>query len=208
MTLIKTLTVQRLQLDSDLTLAKNKQMVRQGEAVHEQQQTLHARSATKGTLGRRGACRKHHQGSEGQSHWREKQAQRQQGHTNSGLLIKVTPLGKMSCSRSREAICQKCKRKGHYGTQCLSKTVAEVTEVSSYMEENFLDTVASEQENTWQTTINLYYCQNLEWGSRNVVQDLAHRKHPTQCLETARKRVTSEPPIRLREQFSACMECN
>ena len=29
------------------------------------------------------------------------------------------------------------------------------TEVSHYMEENFLDTVASEQENIWQTTINL-----------------------------------------------------
>ena len=43
-----------------------------------------------------------------------------------------------------------------------------------------------------------------------MVQDLAHRKHPIQCLETASKRVASEQesPIHLREPFFACMECN
>ena len=63
----------------------------------------------------------------------------------------------------------------------------------------------------WSIPIHpLYFCQNLEWGGRNVAQDLAHRKHPVQCLETARRRVASEQksPIHLREPFSACMECN
>ena len=43
-----------------------------------------------------------------------------------------------------------------------------------------------------------------------MAQDLAHRKHPVQCLETVRKRVASEQesPIHLKEPFSACMECN
>ena len=56
-------------------------------------------------------------------------------------------------------------------------------------------------------------CRKCEWGSRNVAQDLGHRKHPVQCLEMACKRVASEQesPIHLREPFFvlyACMECN
>ena len=43
-----------------------------------------------------------------------------------------------------------------------------------------------------------------------MAQDLAHRKHPVQCLETARKSAASEQelesPIHLRESSSACME--
>ena len=36
-----------------------------------------------------------------------------------------------------------------------------------------------------------------------MAQDLAHRKHPVQCLETAHKRVASEQalPIHLRERM-------
>ena len=61
-------------------------------------------------------------------------------------------------------------------------------EVSHYMEENFLDTVASELENIWQTTINL--CGVATWfkvdtgAGITAISEGMYRKLGNQPLRT------------------------
>ncbi len=49
---------------------------------------------------------------------------------------------------ARNATCHKCNRKGHYSAQCLSKTVAAVTQEIN-LDAAFLGTVVSEQKSSW-----------------------------------------------------------
>ena len=201
---------QRLQLDPDLTLAKTKQMVRQGEAVHEQQQTLQG-VQPKGHL-------------EEVRSWNTKRGQKGKatGGKNKPKGGKGTPTQVcMRCGKgshpwekcpAREAICRKCKRKGHYDSQCLSKTVAEVTEVSQYMEGNFLDTVTSQQENIWQTTINLCGVATrfkVDTGAGvTAISEGTYRKLGNQPLRTPGRKLygPSQQPLEVMGQFKGELE--
>ena len=55
---------------------------------------------------------------------------------------------------AKEAICHKCKKKGHYSAQCFSKSVAEVTTqpVEDY-EVAYLNTIVTGNLTSWTTTI-------------------------------------------------------
>ena len=58
---------------------------------------------------------------------------------------------------AKSATCHKCNRKGHYASQCLSKTVAaSAHEVEADSEEEvFLGTVTSDKETAWTVNIQL-----------------------------------------------------
>ena len=55
------------------------------------------------------------------------------------------------------ATCRKCNRKGHYASQCLSKTVAASTQEveAGPVEEAFLGTVTSSTDQAWSVNIRL-----------------------------------------------------
>ena len=74
-------------------------------------------------------------------------------------------LGKPLCTRcgrskhqtgdrcpAKEATCHKCNRKGHYQSQCFSKTVAATTNELS-LDTAFVGTVSSKQQLSWTTTL-------------------------------------------------------
>ena len=59
---------------------------------------------------------------------------------------------------AKDAVCHKCEKKGHYGSQCFSKRVSEVTGTSgsrSQLDAAFLDTVTSDRSSAWYTTIGV-----------------------------------------------------
>ena len=53
------------------------------------------------------------------------------------------------------ATCHKCNRKGHYSSQCLSKTVAIAEEIETNSGEAFLGAVSTGTEPPWTTTLTL-----------------------------------------------------
>lgn len=136
---------ERLQLDADLTLEKAKNMVRQKEAVQEQQHIL--KGDESGQVG-------------------EVKSQRPKTGKQPGVK-RTTPTQKQkSCTRcgrgqhsrdkcpAKDQTCHKCQRKGHYSSQCFSKTVAEVSS-ESCLDSAFLDTVTAKQETSWKVKIHL-----------------------------------------------------
>ncbi len=139
----------RLQLDAALTLDKAKKMVRQQEAVGEQQQLL------KGTVKDESSLDQLRQRKGFRKQWKAKKP----SSTNPRVPTK-------SCQRSgrgqhtreqcpaKEATCHTCQKKGHYSAQCFSKTVSEL-ESRNDMDEAFLDTVSNSQNAAWLTQIQV-----------------------------------------------------
>ena len=141
---------ERLQLESDLTLDKAKQLIRQREAVRAQQEILHKPQTKADT---------------------SLDAVRQSTTTRRKLpAIPHTskpPLG--NCRRcgngihprhlcpAKEATCFKCNRRGHYSSQCLSNTVATISvtppQPQVEQEVKFLDTIDGAQDNVWETKV-------------------------------------------------------
>ena len=88
----------RLQMDAELTLEKAKTLVRQREAVQEQQIVLQTdQTPAKQLQPAQGKCSRCGRG----------------------------PHPRQQCP-AREAECHNCKKKGHYSAQCFHKSVAEV----------------------------------------------------------------------------------
>ena len=143
---------ERLLLNPDLTLEKAKTMLRQKEAVHTQQQVL--QEAQSGPLSvEHGVV----------------DAVRSQGTRTkplSGTFTKPiqTPRQCIKCGKgqhpwylcpAKDSVCHKCKRKGHFSSQCLSKTVAEVQPDESYVNTAFLDTLSQNSSETWRVKLRL-----------------------------------------------------
>ena len=139
---------ERLQMEPDLTLDKAKRLIRQRDAVKEQQQALKLPIKEESTLD---AVSK----------------------KNPKRILPAIPsqqkLSQANCRRcgrgshsrqfcpAREA---RCNRKGHYGAQCQSNTIAELTaqvnqtEVS-YQETAYLDTIEVTDRNMWEVKIDV-----------------------------------------------------
>ena len=129
---------EKLQLDPELTLEKAKKNIRQQEAVKEQQTILG------GSNGANIDAIHHGRGRGGP---RDRRAGKQQHGSNRsppkrGGSIDKQRLSSMSakkCSRcgkesrmhnkcpAKDAVCHACQKKGHYSSQCRSKTVDEST---------------------------------------------------------------------------------
>ena len=141
----------RLQMEPDLTLDKAKRLIRQRDAVKEQQQALKLPIKEESTLD---AVSK---------------------RTSKRMLPAIPPqqissranckrCGRGSHSRqscpAREATCFRCNRKGHYSAQCQSSTIAELTaqvnqtEVQ-YQETAYLDTIEVTDRNMWEVKIDI-----------------------------------------------------
>ena len=137
---------ERMQMDSDLTLEKAKRMVRQREVVHEHQEILKKNQGERSQECGKPAVnslRLHHSRT-----YQNKQPRRPP------LRRKSKPNYQNRCSRcgkgphnrqkcpAAEAVCHTCQKKGHYSSQCFSKSVANVS-ISSEDENDtaYLNTV-------------------------------------------------------------------
>lgn len=156
---------QRLQLDPTLTLEKAKKMVRQQEAVGEQQQLLKGTAAVDANsldeLQPRRDRRKPWRGS------RDRPRKSANKTTNARSQSKPCQrCGRGQHSRdkcpAREATCHTCKKKGHYSSQCFSKTVSTV-ESTNDMDAAYLDTVSASKESAWLTQIQVNGEKNISF---------------------------------------------
>ena len=146
---------QRLQMDSELTLEKAKKLVRQREAVQEQQGLLNRDSAPQGGDPSIDFVRK------GKGPPRKpSKPQKVQGPAQ--VKSKCSRCGRGPHSRQQcpanQAEYHKCKKKGHFSAQCFSKTVSEVVDTqshSSFDDMVYLNTVESNQDNAWTCHINV-----------------------------------------------------
>lgn len=125
---------QRLQLDPNLTLETAKKMVRQREAVGEQQNLL----KREGTATNLDAIQ--HKFRKG--NLKKKPFTKSENHYQSQKSC--SRCGKEQHARSkcsaRDATCHRCQRKGHYKSKCFSKTVAKLETTENHMDSAYLDT--------------------------------------------------------------------
>ena len=132
---------ERLQMESDLTLEKAKKLIRQSEAVQQQQGILKTSNETLESVTKRNA-----NGKFGKA--QNRVVPLPQPGIRQPIPRQPVPNGKVCrwCRKSshsrqscpaRDATCFRCNRKGHFGAQCLSKTVAEIAD--SQQESDFSD---------------------------------------------------------------------
>ena len=159
---------EKLQMDSALTLESAKKLIRQREAVHEQQRALKGGDSSVDAIrpqrpahsNPRNASRHHNRGNADD---RRDHARSTRGHTQFKQRYSH-PGGK--CGRcggeqhprdkcpARDAQCHNCQRRGHFSTQCRRKTVSTLQEGDT-VDSAFLDTVSSERKNTWFSNITI-----------------------------------------------------
>ena len=132
---------ERLQLDPELSLGKAKKAVRQREAVHEQNKTLTAGSTTSGDIaalqpGKSYRSQRPRTGFKGR---------KRNAGFNSAPKTACTRCGKEPHSRdncpAKDAICIKCKKKGHYAAVCCTQAsvTSELTASPADADVAFLD---------------------------------------------------------------------
>ena len=154
---------QQLQMDPELTLERAKKRIRQQEAVKDQQRQLTNREETQldevRFRGRqpklrpdRGDRRDTNAGKTRNGAVGGRQAGKPCGRCGKGAHPKE------KCP-AKDAICYKCRKKGHYGAQCLSKNVEELTNGSGQSNNSidyaFLDTVSSTKNSVWLKTVQV-----------------------------------------------------
>ena len=108
---------ERLQMEADLTLEKAKKLVRQREAV--KQQAAHLKGTASDQSGLEEVKTRYIP--------KNKRFTKPQSKAQTCQRCGKSPHSFQRCP-ARDAVCFKCDRKGHYGSQCLSKGVAEITE--------------------------------------------------------------------------------
>ena len=128
---------ERLQMNAGLNLEKAMQMIRQSEAVHEQQILLHGndRNIEPGNLD---SFRFNKQQS---SRYPSKSIRPSDGNL-CGRCGRGTH-GHDKCP-AREAICSRCHKRGHYSLQCHTKMVHSTSSETS-MDTAFLDVMIGDQ---------------------------------------------------------------
>ena len=147
-----------LQLDPDLTLDKAKRVVRQREAVQEQQQhLLNGEAVANRSLEK--LCAKTRKPPKVPSGTYKRKPGYNCRSQDKQLAKPCTRCGKdhpRGRCPAKDAVCHRCQRKGHYSTQSFSKTMSKV----STIEPNpaFLDVVNATQETSWKKTIHLNGC--------------------------------------------------
>ena len=112
---------ERLQMMADLTLEKAMTLVRQREAVHENQLTLKGQLKPEMRL----------ESIQKQPPFKGKQKPPKNAY-QAKTQHKCTRCGRSSHSRNqcpaRDAECHKCHKRGHYSAQCLTKSVSEISD--------------------------------------------------------------------------------
>ena len=150
---------QKLQMNAKLTLEEAKKEIRQREAVREQSKQLQATD---------GGCHN------SMGEVRRPRPQRSRGgatfHSRPKPRDRDRPDHKNKCTRcgqpkhtpgvkcpAKAANCNKCKRRGHYSSQCFSKTVASATREGEAHSQDaaFLGPVETENQSTWTSTLRM-----------------------------------------------------
>ena len=152
---------ERLQMDADLTLEKAKKSIRQREAVHEQQEIL--KSGVKQEPPAALDAMKH-KFRKGSNNGRKQPPSRPENRPRT-FRQPSRPLASgqkcFRCGRSphpraecpaNQAVCHKCKKKGHFSSVCQSKSVGTVQEES---QECFLDTIRTVGDKSWTSFVNV-----------------------------------------------------
>ena len=137
---------ERLQMEPDLTLDKAKRLIRQRDAVKEQQEILKVTTKEESTLG---AVNK-------------KPPRRILPAIPSTPQSYMAPLRmwypRQTCP-ARDVTCFRCNRRGHYSTQCQSSTVAELTTKGNQSEEHtetaYLNTIEGTDSDIWEVKIKI-----------------------------------------------------
>ena len=141
---------ERLQLDPELTLEKAKTLVRQCEAVHEQQALL--RSGPKQELAVDSVRRRPPFKNRGPNKMARKGSRSSDSSKQCSRCGKG-PHPRQSCP-AKEVVCHNCKKEGHYSSQCFSKSVNEVTETDTGYDTSYLTAVTGGQStSSWTTTV-------------------------------------------------------
>ena len=147
---------EKLQLDAELTLEKAKKAIRQRKAINEHQDVLigDRKASTQITVDAIQQAKK------SRKPVRAKKPER--GSSTSAPAPKqCTHCGKEYHKRdkwpARDATCHKCQHKGHYSSQCFTKSVV-ATVTSQERDSNnflFLDTIGTDTPSTWMVSLKI-----------------------------------------------------
>ena len=205
---------ERLQMEADLTLEKAKKMIRQREAVHEQQ------SALKGATEPNNVATINNARTSGSQQRRDSlQPKFRQAPTPTGPRRSCTLCGREAHPREKcpaiNAECHRCKRKGHYGAMYRSKTVASsvhtcTTTISQDEDIAFLDNLSpSNQETVWSATIQVAGKDTtfkLDTGAEvTPISTTTHQYLGKPHLDTSDKILSSRQPLQVVGQFTAAL---
>ena len=211
---------EKLQMDANLTLETAKKNIRQKEAVHQQSRTLQASSKAEGanTLNEVSKRRWH-------THQRQKGGQSAKPKANKGgASVPRTGPRCIRCGKgrhptpeqcpAREAICNKCHRKGHYAAQCLSKTVAATHEVQAGggADAAFLGAVSASKDIAWVLTIRVNDTDvtfKLDTGAEvTVISEETFSKLKNVKLRSPSRRLygPAQQPLNVLGEFSGNLE--
>ena len=150
-------------MDPELTLERTKKCIRQQEAVKDQQRQFTNPEETQldevRFRGRQPKLRPDRGDRRGTNAGKTRNGAA--GGTQAGKPCRCCGKGahpKEKCP-VKGAICYKCRKKGHYGSQCLSKNIEELTNGSGQSNNSidfaFLDTVSSTKNSVWLKTVQV-----------------------------------------------------
>ena len=107
-------------------------------------------------------------------------------------------------------MCHRCHKKGHYGSQCLTKLVSEIESDDSHnkLDTAFLDTVTTKTESAWFATITINGRKlnfNLDTGAEvTAISEQEYKKLDQPPLDPARSALygPSRQPLQTAGQFT------
>ena len=145
---------EKLQLYAELTLEKAKKAIRQREAVHEHQDVLSGdrKGSTQITIDTIQQTKK------SRNQVRAKKPERGSSAPALKLCMRCgKDYHKRDKCPARDATCHKCQHKGHYSSQCFTKSV--VATVTPQERDNnnflFLDTIGADTPSTWMISLKI-----------------------------------------------------
>ncbi|KAK7930380.1 hypothetical protein WMY93_006775 [Mugilogobius chulae] len=143
---------EQLQMDSELTLAKAIQKVRQSETVKNQQTILHSSSAEKSL--NMDTIRTKMKRGQNQTWQKKEQKPAKQSDKECGRCGRKNKHSWKDCP-AKEAQCRKCQKKGHFAVVCRSSEAAGLREVTENQKDTycedcvFLGEIGIERSEPW-----------------------------------------------------------
>lgn len=204
---------ERLQLDPDLTLEKAKTLVRQREAVQEQQSALRGNPRHESTVD---YVRRKPQGKREQKRAGSVRRPGEQKPQHKCSRCGKGPHPRYSCPASK-SVCHACGKMGHYSSQCFTKTVGDVkltysSDESEGEDVSYLNTVNAEKASTaWCTSVSINGQSKLfklDTGAEvTVISDKTYKSLGAAKLERTTKRLCGpdRKPLEVMGEFSATL---